>query len=381
MCRLLQVGVVLLGCLVVLAGGCGDDKDPVSPKNTPPTACFLVEPLSGTTETLFEMDASCSTGNEDPSDSLQVRWDWEDDGEWNTEWTTTKTATHQYAIPGTKTIRLQVRDTGGLRDETTRSVTVSDGPTPAAGFVLIPPGTFTMGSPEDEPGRSPGEGPQHQVTLTRGFLMSKYEVTEEWWYQVMGGDPTTSQLSKTGVSWDMAVEFCNALSQLEGLTPAYEIHGPNGNVTWDQNVDGYRLPTEAEWEYACRAGSTTAFSNGPITHTECEPLDPYLDAMGWYCGNRTWEEGPAEVGQKRANQWGLYDMHGNVWEWVWCGWRAYASTPQEDPVTSPEPGAYRVFRGGHWYDVAQGCRSACRTGDHPDYEYDSFGFRPVRSAL
>jgi len=259
--------------------------------------------------------------------------------------------------------------------------TEDEDPTPPPRFVYIEPGTFTMGSPEDEPGRDSDEGPQHQVTLTRGFFMSQYEVTEEWWNEVMGGDPTTSQLPKWPVSWDMAVQFCNALSVRENLTPAYEIHGPRGNVTWDQNADGYRLPTEAEWEYACRAGSTTAFANGPITHTRCEPLDPNLSAMGWYCGNRTGEDGPAEVGQKQANQWGLYDMHGNVWEWVWCGWRAYASAPQEDPVTSPEPGAGRVVRGGGWYSHARYCRSAHRYYVGPGNESDNVGFRPARSAF
>ena len=131
----------------------------------------------------------------------------------------------------------------------------------------------------------------------------------------MGGEPTNPQLPECYVSWDMAVQFCNALSLQEGLTPAYTIHGPNGDVTWHHDADGYRLPTEAEWEYACRAGSTTAFANGPITHTGCSPLDPNLDAMGWYCGNNS-PSGPKLVGQKQANEWGLYDMHGNVWAWV-----------------------------------------------------------------
>ncbi len=247
-------------------------------------------------------------------------------------------------------------------------------------FVHIPPGTFTMGSPEDEPGRWEEEGPQHQVTLTQGFFMSKYEVTEEWWYQVMGGAPTTSQLPKVNVSWDMAVEFCNALSIRDNLTPAYEIHGSNGNVTWDQSADGYRLPTEAEWEYACRAGSTTAFANGPITVPgwECEPLDPVLDAIGWYCGNASM---PQPVGQKQANQWGLYDMHGNVWEWVWCGWREYTEDAVVDPVHDVGPGAVRVFRGGGWLYVAQSCRSAHRFYNYPVYEFYLIGFRPARSAF
>jgi formylglycine-generating enzyme required for sulfatase activity len=252
-------------------------------------------------------------------------------------------------------------------------------PTPPLGFVYIPAGTFVMGSPEDEPGHWEGEGPQHQVTLTQGFYMSQYEVTEEWWAEVMDETPTTSQLPKNYVSWDMAVEFCNALSLQQGLTPAYTIGSGSGNVTWDPDANGYRLPTEAEWEYACRAGSTTAFANGPITNTSCD--DPILDQIGWYCGNRTYEEGPAVIGQKQSNVWGLYDMHGSLWEWVWCGLREYTSGAQQDPVTSPAPGAYRVLRGGRWYDYAQHCRSAYRHYADPAYGYSDLGFRPVRSAF
>ena len=196
----------------------------------------------------------------------------------------------------------------------------------------------------------------------------------------MGGEPTNPQLPERYVSWDMAVQFCNALSLQEGLTPAYTIHGPNGDVTWHQGANGYRLPTEAEWEYACRSGSTTAFANGPLTGSiYCTPVCDNLDAMGWYCGNRTWEQGPAEVGQKQANEWGLYDMHGNVWEWVWCGLRTYTSSPQVDPVHDVGPGANRVIRGGAWNFLAQYCRSAYRLYDVPGIVISSLGFRPVRS--
>jgi len=141
--------------------------------------------------------------------------------------------------------------------------------------------------------------------------MSPYEVTEELWDSVMGSGASTSQLPKVYVNWYEAVAFCNALSVRNGLTPAYT--GSGTNWTWNQLANGYRLPTEAEWESACRAGSVTAFANGPITEAICYPLDPNLDAMGWYCGNA----GPTlhNVGGKQANAWGLNDLHGNVWEW------------------------------------------------------------------
>ena len=254
-------------------------------------------------------------------------------------------------------------------------------PLPPAGFVYIAPGTFTMGSPEDEPGHQTSEGPQHQVTLTRGFFMSKYEVTEEWWYQVMGGTPTTSQLPKNYVSWDLAVQFCNALSLQEGLTPAYTIHGTNGDVTWHQDANGYRLPTEAEWEYACRATTTLAFNN----NTNCLSSDTEANYDGRYpltgCPTGVYRGARTVVGSFPANQWGLYDMHGNLWEWVWCGWRTYTSGAQQDPVTSPGPGARRVIRGGYWYNIARVCRSAYRYDYYPNYENYTVGFRPVRSVF
>lgn len=248
------------------------------------------------------------------------------------------------------------------------------------GFVYIPPGTFVMGSPADEPWRLEREGPQHQVTLTKGFYMSRYELTEQCWAEVMNETPTTSQLPKDRVSWDMAVQFCNALSVREGLTPAYTIHGTNGNVTWHQDANGYRLPTEAEWEYACRAGSTTAFANGPITGRACSlPLDPNLIAMGWYCGNASTRQ---PVGMKQANARGLYDMHGNLSEWVWCGaYRQYTSSPQEDPVVNVGPGTHRVLRGGCWSYPAEHCRSAFRFLSVPAEALYLWGFRPVRSAF
>lgn len=264
---------------------------------------------------------------------------------------------------------------------TCRLRVVADDSDYLADFVYIFPGTFTMGSPTDEPGRNSNET-QHEVILTKGFYMSRHEVTEQWWYEVMGGTPTSSQLPKNYVSWDMAVQFCNALSIQEGLIPAYTIHGINGDVTWNQNANGYRLPTEAEWEYACRAGSATAFANGPITYIGGSPLDPYLDAMGWYCGNRVWQEGAADVGQKQANTLGLYDMHGNVVEWVWDGYRAdYQNLPTVDPVHNVGFNVYRVIRGGGWIGSAQHCRSAWRIDYSPVNEALTSGFRPVRTAF
>jgi len=242
-------------------------------------------------------------------------------------------------------------------------------------FNLIPAGTFMMGSPEDELGRYIHET-QHRVTLTSSFYMQTTEVTQVQWEAVMGSN--LSYFSECGgncpvnqVSWYDVQDFITALNS-------------RGEGT-------YRLPTEAEWEYAARAGSTTAFANGDITVTDCG-LDPNLDAMGWYCGNSavtydgcfdsSFRGGPScagthPVAQKLPNAWGLYDMHGNVWEWVqdWYGY--YPTTAVTDP-TGPETGSHRVFRGGSWGNDAQCCRSACRDLGTPGNRCGSPGFRLLR---
>jgi formylglycine-generating enzyme required for sulfatase activity len=241
-------------------------------------------------------------------------------------------------------------------------------------FVYIAPDTFAMGSPPGEQGHTDNET-QHTVILTKGFYMSKYEVTSAWWSEVMNDGTTPTQLPRRDISWDEAVAFCNALSIKEGLLPAYAINGPNGDVTWDAAANGYRLPTEAEWEFACRAGSDSAFANGPISGI-CD--DPVLDVIGWYCGNS--DLMAHEVGQLTSNAWGLFDMHGNFYEWCWDTYREdYENLPQVDPVSDAGPGVDRVVRGGYLYMPAEVCRSAARTHYSPSAPIDFFGFRPVRT--
>ncbi len=235
-------------------------------------------------------------------------------------------------------------------------------------LVGIPAGTFTMGSPSGESGRD-GDEKQHRVTLTRGFLMSATEVTQAQYEAVMGSNPSEFKGASRPVemvSWYDAVRFCNALSEREGLTAAYRISGEN--VTWNLDADGYRLPTEAEWEYACRAGTTTRFHSGNS--------DSDLELVGWYSGNSG--EQTHDVGTKQPNAWGLYDMHGNVWEWCWDWYGDYGGSVT-DPA-GPRSGSRRVLRGGSWYFLAQHCRSANRYRFNPDGRDSSFGFRVVRSS-
>jgi len=231
-------------------------------------------------------------------------------------------------------------------------------------FAYIPPGRFTMGSPESEPGRADIEN-QHLVTLTKGFYMQTTEVTQGQWVAVMGSNP--SGFAECGddcpvetVSWDDAQEF---IVQLNAM----------GDGT-------YRLPTEAEWEYAARAGSDLAFTNGDIgdatAHT-CD-LDPNLDEVGWYCGNSGDSTHP--VAQKDSNPWGLYDMHGNVWEWVQDRYGEKYPTGSVTDPTGPSAGDLRVYRSGSWLQVPAASRSAARKYDSPEYHRtNNLGFRVVRS--
>ena len=228
-------------------------------------------------------------------------------------------------------------------------------------FVSIPPGTFTMGSPSDEPGRDTNER-QHRVTLSRGFYLQATEVTQGQWKSVMRGNPSWFENCGNDcpveiVWWYQCQEFIKRLNQKEG-------------------TDKYRLPTEAEWEYACRAGSTTAFANGGITQLQCRH-DPNLNAVGWYCGNSGNKTHP--VARKTPNAWGLYDMHGNVWEWCEDWYGDYPTGHVTDP-RGPSSGKKRVLRGGSWLDNARHCRSADRRGLDPGPQAIGrhLGFRVAR---
>jgi formylglycine-generating enzyme required for sulfatase activity len=244
-------------------------------------------------------------------------------------------------------------------------------------FVRINGGTFTMGSPANEPERFDNEGPQHQVTVST-FYMGKYEVTQKEYEEIMGTNPSELKgpnLPVENVSWFDTVEYCNKRSQKEGLTPAYTVSGRGGPVTWNRNANGYRLPTEAEWEYACRAGTTGPFNTGNNITTDQANYDgnyPYNNsAEGVY------REEAMPVGSFAPNPWGLYDMHGNVWEWCWDRYGDYSSGAQTDP-TDTVTGTDRVNRGGGWHGAGRVLRSARRYGDDPSFRDNDLGFRLVR---
>ena len=232
-------------------------------------------------------------------------------------------------------------------------------------MIQIPAGEFQMGSPEQEAGRDSCEGPQHKVKL-RSFFLGQTPVTQAQWKVVAGwpkqqlklkGQPSRFQGANRPVeqvSWEEAVEFCRRLSVRTGRD--------------------YTLPSEVQWEYACRAGTTTAFSFG-------ETLTPELAN---YDANNTYASGPkgvyrhqtTEVGSFFANGWGLHDMHGNVWEWCLDPWHgSYEGAPADGSVWTAGGGASKLLRGGSWYINPRNCRSACRSDNRPDGSNSGIGFR------
>ncbi len=234
-------------------------------------------------------------------------------------------------------------------------------------FSYIPAGTFIMGSPDSDSEASSDEKPQHQVTITKPFLMMRTPVTQEQWFAVMGIDPSAfkgQQLPVEHVSWLDAVNFCNALSTQTGLPHAYVVNG--NDVRLVENPIGYRLPTEAEWEYAARARTTTGSRYGQ------------LDDVAWYSKNSGRTTHP--VSEKAANAWNLYDMLGNVDEWVWDWYGEYSAGHQTDPQ-GPTSGSYRVYRGGSWNDAASYARAGYRDGTTPGGRSYALGFRVCRNGL
>ncbi|MDB5313799.1 MAG: pkn1 8 [Gemmataceae bacterium] len=244
--------------------------------------------------------------------------------------------------------------------------------TNAAGmaFVLVPEGTFEMGSPADEPDRRSNEGPRHEVVIGRPFYLAVHPVIQRVYQMVVGRNPSKFTTGNGGgpdhpvemVSWDDAAAFCRQLAEL----PEERAAGRT-----------YRLPTEAEWEYACRAGKRDSpFGHGSTFSADLGNFDavyPYGDAPAGAAVGRT-----TPAGRYPANAWGLHDTHGTVWEWCadWYAEGYYAKSPARDPA-GPPTGRFRVLRGGSWRNQAAACRAAYRNALAPHMRDSATGFRVV----
>ncbi len=249
----------------------------------------------------------------------------------------------------TETFRLQLREQQGL--------------------IRIPSGSFTMGSPASEPGHGADER-QHSVQLSRPFDLGRAPVTQaQYRFETAGARPSLypgEDRPVEQVTWFEAIACCNALSLRSKLPPAYTVRGRE--VSWDRESPGFRLPTEAEWEYATRAGQPTLFSGADE-----------LDAVAWW--RRDGNAGTAPVCRKAPNAWGLHDMTGNVWEWCWDVFASYPDGPVTDPV-GPAAGAFRVNRGGSWGEAEPRLlRVAARDGNGPDARQSNLGFRIARTLI
>jgi formylglycine-generating enzyme required for sulfatase activity len=246
-------------------------------------------------------------------------------------------------------------------------------------FVLIQGGEFTMGSPAPEPERGTDETP-HRVTVS-SFYIAKSEVTQRDYTVLMNKNPSEFQgddLPVENVTWFDAIRYCNARSVKEKLMSAYVINGET--VTWNRNANGYRLPTEAEWEYACRAGTSTPFHTGTtITDTQANCYNNYgynNNSSGHVTGS--YRKTTTAVNSFKANRWGLFDMHGNVGEWCWDWYGEYGTVKQTNPAGA-DSGTLRVNRGGGWNDFPKHIRAAYRAAAPPDNNSFNVGFRLARN--
>ena len=261
-------------------------------------------------------------------------------------------------------------------------------------MVFIPAGSFLMGSPESEKDRINIEGPQHRVSIS-AFWMGRFEVTQEQYRAVIGENPAKFKDNPRNpveqVSWYDAVEYCNRLSEKQGLQKYYTIDksrkdtlniNSDDDRKWTVTIsggNGFRLPTEAEWEYACRAGTTTIFCYGNRLDSTMANFcgeNPYNAAKG------EWRKKTTPAGSFKANAWGLYDMHGNVCEWCfdWFDEKFYTRSSAKDPVNLGGS-EDRVMRDGTWASLGLNLRSAFRNGGWAGNRDDSNGFRVARSAF
>jgi formylglycine-generating enzyme required for sulfatase activity len=407
---------VLLLCALLSSPGCGDGDEPSGPDDSDEPGTVVIDAEPEALSAPWDISGPAGLSGSGTGDSTMT-------GMTPGSYTVTWGAMSGWTAPSPETRSLT---SGGTL--TFSGLYTEEGYTPAE-FVLIQWGSYTMGSPYGEPGSYTDEHPQHEVHLSNDFYIQSTEVTNRQFMEMMqwavdqglavatGGvvwdeldgsdealyylDEPTSEIQWDGstfslrgaaghdvhpdhpvyhVTWYGAVSYCDWLSIKNGWNRAYDHDTWACNDNNPYTAPGFRLPTEAEWEYTCRAGSETAFANGEITVLNCG-LDPVLDVIGWYCGND--EAWSSAVAQKIPNSWDLYDMHGNLREWCndWYRDDYYAGCGASitDPVGPVIGYTQRVLRGGTWLYGSEMCRSADRDCLNPGNHAKTIGFRPVRT--
>lgn len=406
----------------VLVAGCGEDNTQTS--GSSPTASFALTPPTGTTETIFKVDANASSDKEDRQVDLQVRWDWENDGKWDTGWSTKKRAEHRFGTGGTKTVRLEVMDTGGLVGTTTGNADVQF-VAPPIEMVTIPAGEFTMGDSSSYCGVA-----QRQVTLSHNFAVSKYEVTNEQYrgmlqwafdgqfdseldgvyhfdsiyvntetFTLYEYDPVRrtffplidvsedrqvffrssdstfvvaqgkENFPVANVSWYGAAAYCDWVNRQVGSPLAYDHSSWECNKGNPYGAIGYRLPTDAEWEYAARYNDGRIYPWGNDEPT-CDKAN-YNNCVGSISSVGSYPPAPASLG--------LYDMAGNVSEMCNDRWQCDLGVSPETDPKGAFAGQCRVLRGGSYADTSGVLRCALRYFVDPSFTYCCYGFRCART--
>jgi formylglycine-generating enzyme len=365
---------------------CSDDDKTTEPTNKAPT-CSITSPADNATFTLGN-NITVSVDADDPDGTIaEVRFYFDGNGIGSDT-----SFPYSFSFPtnsytdGTHTVKVIAEDYEGA--ETAKQLNINISPPP--GMVFVQGGTFTMGDHFSE--GEPNELPVHSVTLSN-YCMGAAEVTQSEWAQYMPAENWSSfgtgdTYPVYNVSWYSIIKYCNLRSIAEGLTPCYTISSStdpsvwgtvptSSNSTWDAAIcnwsaNGYRLPTEAEWEYASRGGINNADN---LRFSGChEETD--LTNYAWYGGNYTGTSHP--VGTKLPNQLGVYDMSGNLWELCWDWYGSYTSYSVTNPY-GPTTGSYRVLRGGYWLLNAIECRLAYRNNYDPHEGYYNIGFRLSRT--
>jgi formylglycine-generating enzyme required for sulfatase activity/flavodoxin len=282
---------------------------------------------------------------------------------------------------GTTENETQEQDVSSAQGTSETATEVSDG------YILLEGGSFLMGSPETENWRGEDEI-RHQVDVA-GFYIDPCETTQEEYQRIIGQNPSSfsgKDLPVESISWLEAIQFANEKSRQAGLIPAYTL--TEDTVTWDRSADGYRLPTEAEWEYACRAGTETPFNTEKSLsaeeanfygHYPYEIEENYFDPSSLEAQPGEYRQTTVAVDSFQPNSWGLYNMHGNVNEWCWDYYGAYDAAKDSNP-TGPDSGTRHVYRGGGWNDFGKNLRSAYRAAGQSDMKSSNLGVRLVRNA-